>query len=64
MGLAQVLGRGVQVEAGQPLAIVHARSEDAALAAAAVVRQAYVLGPQVFTLTPLFAWYRPSGTSP
>ena len=59
VGLAQVLGRGDVVVAGQPLAIVHARTADAADAAAARVQQAFCITPEAGLATPLWQWYVP-----
>ncbi|AGT09551.1 thymidine phosphorylase [Paracoccus aminophilus] len=44
VGLSQLLRKGDQVSTGAPLALVHARSEAEAEAAAAQVRAAYVIG--------------------
>jgi thymidine phosphorylase len=45
VGIVCVAKRGAQVEAGQPLAQVHARDPAAAAAAVAEVTAAYELGP-------------------
>lgn len=45
VGLAQVARRGQRVEAGQPLAMVHAAREDAAAAAVAAVQAAITISP-------------------
>ncbi|MFC6688749.1 thymidine phosphorylase [Jhaorihella thermophila] len=45
VGLAQVARLGQRVEAGQPLAMVHAAREDAAAAAVAAVRAAITISP-------------------
>jgi len=44
VGLADLAAVGETVDTGRPLAIVHARSEDAAEAAARAVRAAYTIG--------------------
>ncbi|MDF2689158.1 MAG: thymidine phosphorylase, partial [Microvirga sp.] len=44
VGLTQLAAIGKTVDASRPLAIVHARSEDAAEAAVRAVRNAYVIG--------------------
>ncbi len=59
VGLAQVVGRGEVIEAGQPLAIVHARTVDAADTAAARVRQAFRITPDAVAATPLWQWHAP-----
>jgi thymidine phosphorylase len=45
VGLSRLLPVGAQVRAGEALALVHARDEAAAEAAAAAVRNAYAIGP-------------------
>ena len=45
VGLNRVVRLGQRVEAGQPLALVHAAREDAAQAAVAAVRAAITLSP-------------------
>jgi thymidine phosphorylase len=44
VGLTELPGIGEKVDGGRPLCIVHARSEDAAEAAARTVRRAYFIG--------------------
>jgi thymidine phosphorylase len=44
VGLSQLAGKGVHVDAGTPLAIVHARDEAGFERAAGIVRASYVLG--------------------
>ncbi len=44
VGLTELAGIGAMVDGNRPLAIVHARSEEAAEAAARMVRAAYTLG--------------------
>jgi thymidine phosphorylase len=60
VGLASVLGRGSRVEAGQPLAIVHARSEADAQRAVDSVRQAMVVADAAPTPVPLMHWHDPA----
>ncbi len=57
VGLARVLGRGEAVDAGQPLAIIHARDEGAANAAAERVRRAFRIEAGVPPAVPLWQWY-------
>lgn len=57
VGLAGVAGRGDAVDAGQPLAIVHARSADAAAAAVAGVRQAFRMAPEAPPDVALWQWH-------
>lgn len=57
VGLASVVGRGIRVVPGQPLAIVHARREEEAEAAASAVRRAYLLGEEAPTPVPLLQWH-------
>lgn len=59
VGLAEVLGRGDAVDAGQPLAFVHARTAAAADAAAARVQQAIRIAPEVVVPAPLWQWHTP-----
>ncbi|MEO7067117.1 MAG: thymidine phosphorylase [Rhodanobacter sp.] len=59
VGLAEVLGRGDAVVAGQPLAIVHARSADTADAAVARVRQAFRITSETVAAAPLWEWHTP-----
>ncbi len=53
VGLTDLAGIGRSVDAGQPLAVVHARSEDAAEAAIRAVRAAYTIGHGEATPGPL-----------
>ncbi|HEY5800226.1 MAG TPA: thymidine phosphorylase [Burkholderiaceae bacterium] len=53
VGLTQFAELGGRVEAGQPLAIVHARTQDAAEQAMREVQAAYVLGAQAPAELPL-----------
>ena len=46
VGLTEVLGLGEKVTRGQPLCVVHARTEDGAEAAAAAVLRAIKIGPK------------------
>lgn len=59
VGLAEVVGRGDAVAVGQPLAIVHARSRNAADAAATRVRQAFRITPEAVVAVPLWHWHAP-----
>ncbi|MEO8803971.1 MAG: thymidine phosphorylase [Rudaea sp.] len=59
VGLAEVVARGDAIEAGQPLAIVHARSADAADAAVANVRGAFRIAPETPPVVALWQWHAP-----
>jgi thymidine phosphorylase len=52
VGLTDLAAVGETVDQSRPLAIVHARSEEAADAAACAVRAAYVLGERQAALGP------------
>ncbi len=58
VGLAEVIGRGDAIEAGQPLAIIHARSADAADRAGAQVRQAFHIASGQPPAVPLWQWHK------
>lgn len=47
VGLAEVAGLGLQVNRGDPLCVLHAATEDAAVAAAEAVRAAFTIGGPV-----------------
>lgn len=47
VGLAEVVGLGVQVNRGDPLCVLHAANEDQALEAATVVQAAFTIGDAV-----------------
>jgi thymidine phosphorylase len=47
VGLAEVVGLGVQVNRGDPLCVLHAATEDQAVEAASVVRAAFTIGDPV-----------------
>jgi thymidine phosphorylase len=53
VGLSGVLGLGARVEAGEPLAHVHAATEEAAQAAVRAVQAALVLGDAAPPVLPL-----------
>jgi thymidine phosphorylase len=55
VGLAGIVGRGAAVQAGQPLAWVHAANEEAAAAAVAAVQQAVRLADEPPAALPLVA---------
>jgi len=57
VGLANVLGCGDAVDAGQPLAIVHARCEADADAAADIVRRAFRIAADAPPAVPLWQWH-------
>jgi thymidine phosphorylase len=59
VGLADVLGRGIRIECGQPLAIVHARCEADALRAADAVRRAFSIDDTAPLPVPLLHWHLP-----
>ena len=59
VGLAEVSGRGDAVQAGQPLAIVHARTAEAAAMVEARVRQAFRIGSEAPSSVPLWQWHTP-----
>ncbi len=60
VGLAEVLGRGEAVAAGQPLAVVHARTASAAEAAVRAVQAAIEIGPEAPAPVELWRWYTPA----
>jgi thymidine phosphorylase len=60
VGLSDVRRLDEHVEAGDTLAIVHARDEASADAAARAVRAAFTVGDAAPSLLPLFAWYQPA----
>lgn len=60
VGLAAVIGRGDAVHAGQPLAIVHARTAEAAGRAETRVREAFHIGVQAPPPASLWQWYTPA----
>lgn len=47
VGLTQMVGLGDQINAGDPLCVLHAADEDTAIAAAEAVRKAITIGEQV-----------------
>jgi thymidine phosphorylase len=57
-GLSAVLGRGVAVSAGQPLAIVHARTRAMAESAADSVLCAFRIDDEPPAENPLLRWHR------
>lgn len=57
VGLSNVAGRGDIIVANQPLAIVHARSADAAEAAVASVRHAVHITPEAPPAVALWQWH-------
>ncbi|MGS1121563.1 thymidine phosphorylase [Rhodanobacter sp. FW102-FHT14D06] len=59
VGLAELIGRGDTVAAGQPLAIVHARTAHAADKAEASVREAFRVAPEAPPCAPLWQWHTP-----
>lgn len=59
VGLARVRGSGAWIEAGEPLAVVHARSEEHAARAERAVRAAFTLASQAPALRPLLYWHQP-----
>jgi len=59
VGLAEVIGRGDSVDAGQPLAFVHARTTQAADMAEARVREAFRIAPEAPPCAPLWQWHAP-----
>jgi thymidine phosphorylase len=56
VGLSGLARRGAKVEKGAPLAMVHARAEDTAIEAAAMVSAAYAFGAEVPSTAPVLAW--------
>lgn len=60
VGLARVRGRGEWIEAGDALALVHARTEAAAALAEARVQAAFTLAAQAPEEPPLCRWLEPS----
>ena len=63
VGLAQVRGRGERVAPGETLALVHARGEIAAAAAAERVKGALHLSPNAPDEVPLWRWLEPGGAA-
>ena len=59
VGLAEVLGCSDAVVASQPLAIVHARTVEAADAAVARVLRAFRITPEAVLAAPLWEWHTP-----
>jgi thymidine phosphorylase len=57
VGLTHVLGLGTKVDAGQPLAIVHAQNEDQANIAINMVNDAYSISDSSFLQTPTIIEY-------
>jgi len=52
VGLTDLAELGRRVEAGQPIALIHARDSQAALSAAKAVQSAYKIGATAATLPP------------
>lgn len=59
VGLAEVAARGDAISVGQPLAVVHARTDDAAAAAVARVLQAFRITLAAPASPPLWQWQAP-----
>ena len=59
VGLSAVLGLGATVSAGQPLAIVHARTPAMAESVAGRVLDAFRIDEEAPALPPLLRWHRP-----
>ena len=57
VGLAEVIGRGEAVDAGQPLAIIHARTADAADRVEAQVRHAFRIDAEQPAAAALWQWH-------
>lgn len=57
VGLAEVIGRGEAVVEGQPLAVIHARTVDAADRAEAAVRRAFRMAAEAPPALPLWQWH-------
>ena len=53
VGLSELVGLGEQVAAGQPLAMVHARTEAAAQQAVQEIQAAYEISPVALTANPV-----------
>ncbi|MGK5025592.1 thymidine phosphorylase [Janthinobacterium sp. RB2R34] len=53
VGLSELVGLGEQVAAGQPLAMVHARTESAAQQAVKEIQAAYEISPVALTANPV-----------
>lgn len=53
VGLSELVGLGEQVAAGQPLAMVHARTEAAAQQAVQEIQAAYEISPVALTVNPV-----------
>jgi thymidine phosphorylase len=63
VGLSAIASRGQHVEAGDALAIIHARSESDADVAAASVRNAIIIDRESPPALPLYQWYSPAEAS-
>jgi thymidine phosphorylase len=60
VGISEVRRLDQEVEAGDTLAILHARDDASADAAAQAVRAAFTIGEAAPSLLPLFTWYQPA----
>jgi thymidine phosphorylase len=63
VGLSAVLAPGDRVEAGQPLAVVHAPGEVEARRAVEAVQQAMRIGAQAPPVPSLYEWHEPKGAT-
>ena len=61
VGLSSVVALGESVEAGQPLAIVHAPGEVEARRAVEAVQRAMHIGTQAPAIASLYSWHEPKG---
>jgi thymidine phosphorylase len=57
VGLSAVIGRGARVQAGQPIAIIHARGEAETLLASDAVLRAFVITDTAPPVVPLLQWH-------
>ena len=57
VGLSNVIGRGARVQAGQPIATIHARGEAETLLASDAVRRAFVIADRAPSVAPLLQWH-------
>ena len=57
VGLSHIIGRGSRVQAGQLMAIIHARGEAETLHASDVVRRAFVIADESPPVAPLLQWH-------
>ncbi|OGT55772.1 MAG: thymidine phosphorylase [Gammaproteobacteria bacterium RIFCSPHIGHO2_12_FULL_63_22] len=57
VGLSGVVGRGARIQAGQPMATIHARGEAETMLASEAVRRAFVIAESAPPVAPLLQWH-------